>query len=263
MGKDGTPNQPTIPAYMLSMADAGAVKASDGTSVTIGAALQYFQDAANSNIMAGFSSQGPTFVDFRVKPDVVSPGVNVLSSIPHQFCAAPPCWAFFQGTSMATPHLAGSAAVILGQHPTWSAAQVRSAIVNTADQGVIMNSNGTSIATAVNLIGAGRDDVNGATHAAVALDPVSVSFGSVPSGSGQTRTTTISLSMLNGPAATAVTVDSATGAGVSFSASLSGSTITVTMTEAKDAPTGNKQAILKVWSGGTLIAHAALYTFVK
>jgi minor extracellular serine protease Vpr len=263
MGTDGTPNQPTIPAYMLSLADAGAVKASNGTAVTIGATLQYFQNAANSNIMAGFSSQGPTFVDFRVKPDVVSPGVNVLSSIPHQFCAAPPCWAFFQGTSMATPHLAGSAAVILGQHPGWSAAQVRSAIVNTADQGVIMNSSGLSTATDVNLIGAGRDDVNSATHAAVALDPVSVSFGSVPSGSGQTRTFTVALSTLNGPAATSVSVTNQTGNGVSFSASLSNGTITVTMNEAKGTAAGDYQAILRVKTGGTEIAHAVVYTNVK
>jgi subtilisin family serine protease len=37
------------------------------------------------------------------------------------------CWAFFQGTSMATPHLARSAAVVRGQHPVWTAAQVPSA----------------------------------------------------------------------------------------------------------------------------------------
>ena len=263
MGQDGTPNQPTVPGYMLSLADAGAVKASNGTSVTIGATKQYFQNAADSNIMAGFSSQGPTFVDFRVKPDVVSPGVNVLSSVPHQFCAVPPCWAFFQGTSMATPHLAGSAAVILGQHPSWSAAQVRSAIVNTADQGIVKTSSGSAVAADPNLIGAGRDDVNSATHAAVALDPVSVSFGSVPSGSGQMRTATISLSTLNGPAATGVTVKNASGAGVSFSASLSGNTITVTMSESKGAPAGDKQAVLSVSSGGSEIAHAVLYTFVK
>jgi minor extracellular serine protease Vpr len=122
MATDGTPNQPTVPAYMTAVANRTALMGANGGSTTIGATKQYFQ-SPNSNIMAGFSSQGPTFVDFRVKPDVVAPGVNVLSSIPHQFCAAPPCWAFFQGTSMATPHLAGSAAVILGQHPTWSAAR--------------------------------------------------------------------------------------------------------------------------------------------
>src|SRR5437667_8584496 len=141
MGSDGTPNQPTAPAYMVALADRAALVGSNGQNATISATAAYFS-TSNGDIMAGFSSQGPTDVDFRVKPDVVSPGVNVLSSIPGSFCAAPPCWAFFQGTSMATPHLAGSAAVILGQHPTWTAAQVRSAIVNTADEGVLLRSSG-------------------------------------------------------------------------------------------------------------------------
>ena len=84
--------------------------------------------------MAGFSSLGPTDVQFRVKPDVVAPGVNVLSSQPAFACeqTTPSCWAFFQGTSMATPHVAGSAAVVIDQHPDWAAADVRSALVNTA-----------------------------------------------------------------------------------------------------------------------------------
>src|SRR6266540_3337015 len=98
MGQDGTANQPTIPAYMAALSDKTALMAADTDSTTIGAALAYFS-TVNANIMAGFSSQGPTDVDFRVKPDVVAPGVNVLSSIPAAFCAAPAspsCWAFFQ-----------------------------------------------------------------------------------------------------------------------------------------------------------------------
>ena len=86
MGQDGTPNQPTIPAYMVSLADRDALVAADGLSATIGAALQYSYNPVNDNFMAAFSSQGPTDVDFRVKPDVVAPGVNVLSSIPLSFC---------------------------------------------------------------------------------------------------------------------------------------------------------------------------------
>ena len=136
MGQDGTANQPTIPAYMLSLDDGTSIKSASGSPATIGAALQYFV-TTHADIMADFSSQGPTDVDFRVKPDVVAPGVNVLSSIPANACAAPPCFAFFAGTSMATPHLAGSAAFLRGVHPDWSAAQVRSAIVNTAARGVL------------------------------------------------------------------------------------------------------------------------------
>src|SRR5205823_9885279 len=104
MAQDGTANQPTIPAYMVALSDRDALTAADGQAATIRAAKRYFL-TANVDIMAAFSSQGPTDVDFRVKPDAVAPGVNVLSSIPVSFCGGAPCFAFFQGTSMATPHL--------------------------------------------------------------------------------------------------------------------------------------------------------------
>jgi subtilisin family serine protease len=260
MAQDGTANQPTIPAYMTSLANRSALIAANGQPATIGATLQYFL-TTNVDIMAGFSSQGPTDVDFRVKPDVVAPGVNVLSSVPATACAAPPCFAFFQGTSMATPHLAGSAAVVRGQHPDWSAAQIRSAIVNTAEQGVLRSFNTATTVTDVNVIGAGRENLDNAVQATVALDPVSVSFGAVPSGSGQTKTATVQLSLGSGPYT--VSVNSSTGTGVSYSASVSGSTITVTMSAAKSASAGDHQATLRVLRGGAEVAHAAVYTLIK
>jgi minor extracellular serine protease Vpr len=263
MGQDGTPDQPTIPAYMASLADRATLAASNGVSGTIGAAMSYFR-TTNDNIMAGFSSQGPTDVDFRVKPDVVAPGVNVLSSIPHAFCDTPPCFAFFQGTSMATPHLAGSAAVVRGAHPAWSAAQVRSAVVNTATQGVLKDfQTGASVVTDVNIVGAGLDNLLGAVGASVALDPVSVTFGAVPSGSGRTDARTVALSNLTGSGPFSVSVTNQTGGGVTFSASISGNTITVTMTASKGSAAGDRQAILRVSAGGTEVAHAAVYALVK
>jgi len=87
---------------------------------------------------------------------------------------------------MATPHLAGSAAVVKWEHPTWSAAQIRSAIVNTADQGVIKSgTDGTTILTDPNIIGSGRENLLSAVNAVIAIDPVSISFGAVPGGYGQ------------------------------------------------------------------------------
>ncbi len=267
MGLGGIPNEPTVPAYMVSLSDGNLLKANNGVSTTISATKAYFQ-TPNSNIMAGFSSWGPTDVDFRVKPDVVAPGVNVLSSQPRWTCntgtGTTPCWAFFQGTSMATPHLAGIAAVVRGQHPAWSAAQIRSAIVNTADQGVLTSSNGSgTVVTDVNQVGSGRANAQSATTARVALDPVSVSFGAVPSGSGQSLSSSITLSNLLGAGPYTAEVTNQTGPGVTFSASVSGSTITVTMTVAKGSPAGSRQGILRVRSGGTEVAHAAVYTFVK
>jgi minor extracellular serine protease Vpr len=267
MGQDGTANQPTVPAYMLSLANKATFIAAAGQSTTIGAATAYFL-TTNANIMAGFSSQGPTDVDFRVKPDVVAPGVNVLSSIPHQFCATPPCFAFFQGTSMATPHLAGSAAVVIGQHPDWSAADVRSAIVNTATQGVLTDfQTGLSYVVDPNIVGAGLDNLQAAVGASVGIDPVSVSFGAVPRGSGISKSVDVTLTNLTGSSHTyALSIGSVSGSGVSYSTSASSvtidggasATVSIKMTAAKGAGAGDHYATLQVGS-----SHAILYTFSK
>jgi minor extracellular serine protease Vpr len=271
MGLGGIPNEPTVPAYQLSLADGLQVKGHNGEAITVGANPAYFS-TSNADLMAGFSSQGPTDVDFRVKPDVVAPGVNVLSSIPHQFCPAAPCFAFFQGTSMATPHLAGSAAVVKSQHPDWTAAQIRSAIVNTADQGVLKTFTGAAKATDVNIIGSGRENLLSAVNATAALDPVSTSFGAVPSGSGQTRTATITITNVSGAAKTySLSVGPASGSGVSYSVSTSSvtlgagesATVTVTMNADKAAGGGDHYATLRVSAGGAEVAHAVVYAFVK
>ena len=270
MASDGTPSQPVVPAYMVARADGQVLKLVGGSSTTIGATLAYFS-TPNVDIMAGFSSQGPTDVDFRVKPDVVAPGVNVLSSIPAAFCAKPPCFAFFQGTSMATPHLAGSAAIVRQQHPGWSAAEVRSAIVNTGEQGVLKNFSTAAPETNVNVIGAGRENLDFAVHAVAALDPVSVSFGAVPSGGGQTKTFAVALKNLS--AGTLVLDVSVTpgDSSVTYAVSpgavtlLPGATtaLTVTMAAVKGATPGHHQGKLDIMSGGTSVAHAAVYTLIK
>ena len=270
MGSDGTPNQPTIPAYMVSLADGQTLETLNGDPTTIGATLEYFQ-TPNADIMASFSGQGATAVDFRVKPDLVAPGVSVLSSIPHQFCATPPCFAFFQGTSMATPHLAGGAAVVRGQHPDWSAAEVRSAIVNTADRGVLKNFATGAVEINVNIIGAGRENLLSAVDAGAALDPVSVSFGAVPSGSGQTKPFDVMLTNLGSTTANWDIAVTGGDASVVYDVSPkalsvapgASATVTVIMMAGRPAALGDHQGSLEITAGGSPVAHAALYTLIK
>jgi minor extracellular serine protease Vpr len=275
MAQDGTANQPTIPGVMVSPNTGVILAGLGGSATTINATKTYVQDLATSNVLAGFSSRGPTDVDFRVKPDVTSPGVNVLSSIPGsgaETCVpafAAPCWAFFSGTSMATPHLAGSAAVVLGQHPDWPSWAVRSAVVNTADENVLKTSNGACCDTDVNDVGSGRENLSSAVNASLAFDPVSVSFGAVPSGSGQTQSMSVTVMNLTSGALAvpAPSITGTTGSGVAFSVgggpfSISAggtATITVTMSADKGASLGAHQAILRF--GG--LAHAALFTWIK
>ncbi len=269
MGFDTLPTQPTIPAYMVSRLDGQALLAYNGMPVTIVAEMAYFS-SVNANLMAQFSSLGPTDVDFRVKPDVVAPGVNVLSSVPTALCSGAPCFAFYSGTSMAAPHLAGSAAVLRGQHPDWSAAQVRSAVVNTAVRGVLGRWQDGQPINDVQTVGAGLENLLAATTATLALDPVSLSFGGVPSGSGMSRAQTITVTNLSGVAQSLSLSVGAQPAGVRYSVSPSAlaldpgasATVTVTMQAAVGAA-GPQQAYLDIFDGSRSVAHAALYTLIK
>ena len=74
---------------------------------------------------ADFSSVGPTAISLRLKPDVSAPGVGVLSSV------AGGGWAELSGTSMATPHIAGAAALLRQRHPSWTVEEIKSALLQT------------------------------------------------------------------------------------------------------------------------------------
>ena len=269
IGEDGTADQPNIPVMMLTREDGLALLTANGAVATISAALAYFQ-TINSDFMADFSSQGPTEVDFRVKPDVVAPGEHVLSSIPISFCGGQPCFAFFDGTSMATPHLAGSAAVLRWLYPNWTAAQIRSAIVNTADQGVLKQANG-DLESNLNVTGAGRENLLAAANATITLDPVSVSFGAVPSGSGQSMTSTVSLKNVSAGSMTVSIAIQSGDSSVSYSVSPSSMTlavgktglINIVMSAAKGSSPGNHQALLRLSANGSEVAHAVVYTLIK
>ena len=275
MGEGASPDniQPVIPAYMISLASGIAIRTASPTLAGATGTISplFYELTSNNNVQMDFSSQGPTDVDFRVKPDVMAPGGNVLSSVPGN-CGSTGCWAFFQGTSMASPHLAGAAAVVRGAHPGWTAEQVRSAIVNTAAQGLVKSFVNGSVVTDVNVVGAGLLDVSTAVAAKAAIGSVSTTFGAVPGGSGQTRTATITITNLTTSTTTwSVSVGAATGSGVAFSVSASSVTLgagqtvtlTATMNATKTASFGDHQAWLVVRSGSTAIAHSALYTFVK
>ena len=270
MGQNDNPVQPTIPGYMAALSERVALMASDGQSTTFPDIPTYVYASSGDDLIADFTSAGPTDVDFRAKPDLVAPGVNVLSSVPANACATPPCFAFMNGTSMATPHLAGTAAVVRAQHPDWSAAEIRSAIVNTAKRNIVHDLDGVAIED-VNIVGAGRLDVKNAVDATIALDPVSVNFNAIPSGSGQSRTVNVTVRNIGAGAKTLAFAVAASDTGVAYSVSPASASlgagestvVAVTMTAGKGAPVGGQQAFLAVNSGGSEVAHAALFTQIK
>jgi minor extracellular serine protease Vpr len=184
-----------LPAVMIGQNEGAALRASGATTASAEATFQEFI-TANKDILAGFSSQGPTNVDLAVKPDLTSVGVNVLSSITcvgkSDTCPGDGSgWAFFSGTSMSTPHIAGSAAVLRDLHNDWSPAQIKSALVNRAD--LVVKDAKTGIHDiGPTAQGAGRENLSVAANGTTWLSPVSASFGKVTVGHPTSLTITLS-----------------------------------------------------------------------
>lgn len=87
--------------------------------------------------MAEFSSRGPNN-DGWIKPELTAPGVNITSAtiaqapMPGGGMPDPTGYISSSGTSMATPHVAGAAALLRQAHPDWTSLQIKAALVNTA-----------------------------------------------------------------------------------------------------------------------------------
>jgi minor extracellular serine protease Vpr len=192
-----------IPAVMISKGDGAALRTAGATSITVAASFAEFI-TANGDILAGFSSQGPTRVDFAIKPDLTSVGVNVLSSEAcdtNGACGNDGDWAFYSGTSMSSPHVAGSAAVLRGLHPNWTPAQVKSSLANTADL-VVKNAFDASTIVGPMLQGAGREDLTEAANTGTTFWPTSASFGKVSGSRNASTPLTIQLRNLTGASQT-------------------------------------------------------------
>jgi subtilisin family serine protease len=117
--------------------------------------------------VADFSSAGPTPYSLLFKPDVTAPGESVLSAAPGGGFVE------LSGTSMSAPHVAGAAAVLGQRHPTWTPAQIKSALVLT---GVAVHNGGTPEVNPLRE-GGGRIDLVQADQPLVFASPTNLSFG--------------------------------------------------------------------------------------
>ncbi|WP_199548107.1 S8 family peptidase [Streptomyces sp. N35] len=119
--------------------------------------------------MSEFSSQGPSLIDAGVKPEITAPGSEILAARAkgtHEDASGNDGYVTLSGTSMATPHVAGAAAILKQKHPEWDAQQLKAALVGSAD---------AVREASVYEQGAGSVDIPDALDARVTASPAAVS----------------------------------------------------------------------------------------
>jgi subtilisin family serine protease len=203
-------------------------------AITVAASTE--GDSGPADVIAGFSSSGPSPTSLQMKPDVTAPGVDILSSLPGNN------WSNhdWSGTSMASPHVAGAAAVLKQRHPAWTVAQIKSALESTGDP--VRPGGGTGEVSTLRE-GGGRIDLARADAPLLFTAPTGLSFGLVKRGTSTTRQ--LATSDAGGGAAswTAAVSPQATPKGASLTLSTStlaaGASLGVTLSVAADAAEGD------------------------
>jgi subtilisin family serine protease len=191
-------------------------------------------DDGPADVIADFSSTGPTPVSLEMKPDVTAPGVDILSSLPRDTWSAHD----WSGTSMAAPHVAAGAAILKQRHPAWTVAQIKSALATTGDP--VHVAAGTK-ETGANREGGGRIDLVRADNPLIFVSPTGLSFGLVKRGQTVTRTVDVA-DAGGGPAPWSVaTLPQSAPLGSTLTVTpevVPGSPVTVTLSAAANAAEG-------------------------
>jgi hypothetical protein len=144
----------TIPFLGVSSSALAALVSADGTTVAVAPSADLVNTGYGQS--APFSSGGPRVGDSAIKPDVSAPGVSVLSAAAGTTSGGK----LLSGTSMAAPQVAGVAALIRSEHADWTPAEIKAAIMNTADATVarLKNPNnrvaGTGVVDGARAVGA-------------------------------------------------------------------------------------------------------------
>ncbi|MFF7973406.1 S8 family serine peptidase [Streptomyces sp. NPDC007905] len=231
-GNTGTPSSIGSPAGADAALTVGAVDSGDQA--------------------AYFTSAGPRYGDNALKPDISAPGVDILAAR-SQLVPGSGYYTSLSGTSMATPHVAGAAALLAQAHPGWSGAQLKDALMSSSKQ----------LDASAYLLGAGRVSVPDAVEAEVtATGSADLGFHSRPYEADKpvTRTLTytnssdsdvrLKLAVQGGPDGVATLADSA------LTVPAHGTAATTVTGDGSKAPVGESSGqIVASGPDGTPLAH--------
>ncbi len=181
----GDPGSVSIPGVMIRKVDGDKIRTqlAAGVNVVLDPVVKF--SGAGSEVIASFSSRGPSAIDGILKPEISAPGFSIDSARVGSGTLARRS----QGTSMASPVVAGAAALVRQAQPTWTPAEIKAALMNSAEPAT----DGTLTPYPPSIAGAGRVAVERAvdtTFTALsdeASASVAVSFGALISDEKATK----------------------------------------------------------------------------
>ncbi|MBL4772660.1 MAG: S8 family serine peptidase [Alcanivoracaceae bacterium] len=149
-------------------------------------------NASVADVLAGFSLRGPNLIFDVTKPSITNPGVSIAAAVSND--PATPNGlgevGFLSGTSMSSPHTAGSGALMMASHPGWSVSEIKSAMQMTADQTGRKEDNMTAVDP--DDVGSGRVDLSQAVNAGLVMDETFANYlASDPNTGGDPKTLNI------------------------------------------------------------------------
>lgn len=195
-------------------------------------ATQLVTSPSFGDVLASFSSLGPNPVPSILKPDIAAPGLNIVAA--YENTGSQDEFNVISGTSMASPHTAGTAALIAGLHPNWTPGQIQSALTTTS-KAQVTKASGSGVTTPFES-GAGRVQVDQAAQAGLVLDETVDNFTNAdPFADGDPRT--LNIPSFADPACVQIctwsrTVKSTLGAPATWTASSSAISGTLTVSPA-------------------------------
>ena len=220
------------------------------------------------NTFPDFSSRGPATGTNGLKPDITAVGTDLYIAAenfdPLGVLYSADRYIVSQGTSFATPMVAGAAAMVKQKHPSFTTAQIKSALVNTAGQSLVESDGSPALAISG---GGGQLDANAALAADVTVAPATISFGAlngvslpqsqsltITNGGSNSVSLSLSIARSTPDSATQMSLDKSS---VSLNSGQS-TTVTVTLSGGPPAPAIYQGALL-IQGGGAPLRVPYLY----
>ena len=184
MNTTGAPT--TVPAYSVVQGPGDAIRdfvAANPTTAT----MSFDPTQKKGDVLAGFSLRGPTIAGANVtKPDITGPGVQIYAAL-----SDPTQYGFLSGTSMSSPHLAGSAVLVRAAKPSWTPMEVKSALQLTAK--IAGFDDNASTPWDPDDVGNGRVDLTKAIKAALTMNETHANFVAANPSGGSIAAKTLNL----------------------------------------------------------------------